>query len=214
MNFISRIISSVILLLIIYIIYFVEDIFFYFFLIICSLIAFYEWVRLKKKLSHNLIGSVFIFYSFYSIYLMKIIDNNVGNILLIYIFLICVSSDLGGYFFGKLFKGPKLIKISPNKTYAGVIGAYFFTSVFTLLILIYENQFLHLTDIKSEKLFLFSILISTISQIGDLIVSFYKRLGKVKDTGNLIPGHGGLLDRIDGMIFAYPFSMIIFNILN
>ena len=126
--------------------------------------------------------------------------------------IICVSTDTGGYIFGKLLKGPKLTKLSPNKTYAGVLGSF-------LLAILITNLFIEFTFEKfsfkfSKEIFLFVLIISLVSQIGDIIISYFKRLSKIKDTGNIIPGHGGILDRIDGMIFAFPFSYIIFLIWN
>ena len=117
-------------------------------------------------------------------------------------------TDIGGYLFGKLFKGPKLTKLSPNKTYAGMIGGYVLSLV--LILLIFKNYFVYQTNILPNfKLILFTVIISTTSQIGDILISYFKRLSKIKDTGKIIPGHGGLLDRADGMIFAFPFSYII-----
>ena len=121
---------------------------------------------------------------------------------------ICISTDIGGYFFGKIFKGPKLTKISPNKTYAGMIGGFFFSILF---ILFYFNYIEHGVTIN---LLIITILISSVSQIGDIIISYFKRLSKIKNTGNIIPGHGGLLDRIDGMIFAFPVYYLIEIIVN
>tara|TARA_Y100000590_G_C15745067_1_gene1021668 strand:+ start:1448 stop:1855 length:408 start_codon:yes stop_codon:yes gene_type:complete len=117
------------------------------------------------------------------------------------IMIVCVSTDIGGYFFGKLLKGPKLIKISPKKTYSGMIGGF-------LLSLISVSVFMGylISEEFSLSLFAFVITISAISQIGDIVISYFKRMAKIKDTGKIIPGHGGLLDRADGMIFAFPFS--------
>ena len=114
----------------------------------------------------------------------------------------------GGYIFGKLLKGPKLTKLSPNKTYAGVIGSFLLSIIITILFFeltlkIYNFRF-------TEETFIFVLVVSLVSQIGDIIISYFKRLSKIKDTGNIIPGHGGILDRIDGMIFAYPFSYLVF----
>ena len=142
---------------------------------------------------------IFSFYSFYEL----VINYDV----LIPLF-ICISTDIGGYFFGKIFKGPKLTKISPNKTYAGMIGGFFFSILF---ILFYFNYIEHGVTIN---LLIITILISSVSQIGDIIISYFKRLSKIKNTGNIIPGHGGLLDRIDGMIFAFPVYYLIEIIVN
>ena len=128
----------------------------------------------------------------------------------LFVIFICISTDIGGYVFGNIFKGPKLTKLSPNKTYAGMIGSYFFAIILSLLLV---NNSGFITEQAYEinlELFVLVMLISTISQIGDLIVSFFKRLSKIKDTGKLIPGHGGLLDRIDGLLFVMPVAYIIF----
>jgi len=123
-------------------------------------------------------------------------------ILLLIITIICVATDIGGYIFGKLFKGPKLTKLSPNKTYAGMIGGFFLSLIF----LSFSLQYFEMT-FTINWLF-FALLVSSVSQLGDIIISYFKRLSKIKDTGKIIPGHGGLLDRVDGMIFAFPFSYI------
>ena len=126
--------------------------------------------------------------------------------------MICIATDIGGYIFGRVFKGPKLIKISPNKTYSGMLGSfilsiivgYFFINEFT-------NYFYYHHAISSNNvssLFL-SLIVSSISQFGDLIVSYFKRLNKIKDTGKILPGHGGLLDRVDGMLFSIPLVYLL-----
>ena len=124
---------------------------------------------------------------------------------LIFIITICILSDIGGYIFGKTFKGKKLTKISPNKTYSGMYGSFLLTILFSL-IYSYSISFIDL-----EIILFTSILISAICQIGDLFISYLKRKAKLKDTGNILPGHGGLLDRIDGILFALPFGLIIIN---
>ena len=149
---------------------------------------------------------VFLIFSFYSIY--KLRNDELGNYYILLITFICIFTDIGGYIFGKLFKGPKLTKLSPNKTYAGMIGGYVLSIFFVMLIL--KNNFIpELIEKLNNNIMLFTFIISTISQIGDILVSYFKRQSKIKDTGKLIPGHGGLLDRADGMIFAFPFSYII-----
>tara|TARA_B100000242_G_scaffold289505_1_gene259448 strand:- start:245 stop:595 length:351 start_codon:yes stop_codon:yes gene_type:complete len=111
-----------------------------------------------------------------------------------------MSTDVGGFVFGKLFKGKKLTKISPNKTYSGLFGSFILAFLSTYLI--FNNSF------DLNKLLLYVFFVSSVSQLGDLIVSKLKRKAKLKDTGNLIPGHGGLLDRLDGYIFAIPIGII------
>ncbi|WP_440907811.1 phosphatidate cytidylyltransferase [Candidatus Pelagibacter sp.] len=145
-------------------------------------------------------GIIFLFFSFYTFY---VVSENKWNIL--FIISICISTDIGGYVFGKIFKGPKLTKISPNKTYAGMIGGYVLSLIFLTLI------FNYIADSKTTQIqfYIMIIIISTVSQVGDIIVSFFKRKSKIKNTGMIIPGHGGLLDRIDGMIFAFPSYYLI-----
>ena len=135
------------------------------------------------------------------------------------ILFICIFTDIGGYVFGKFFKGPKLTKISPKKTYSGVAGGYLSSIIFVTLFFNNFDFISELTKIEvtpqelSFENFILIIYISTASQFGDIIVSFFKRKSNIKDTGKIIPGHGGLLDRIDGMIFAYPAAYLIYKIL-
>ena len=127
----------------------------------------------------------------------------------IYFFHCCVLTDLGGYIFGKILKGPKLTKYSPNKTYSGLLGSFFLS-----LLLIPINSFLILIENYSfMELIFFILIVSGVSQMGDIFISYFKRISKIKDTGRIIPGHGGLLDRIDGMLFAFPIAylLIYFN---
>ena len=127
----------------------------------------------------------------------------------------CISTDVGGYVFGKTLKGPKITKISPNKTYAGMLGGFVLSLLTASLYLSNLHIFLlPNTEYHLEKNIMMIVLcISFISQIGDLIISFFKRKSKIKNTGKIIPGHGGILDRIDGMLFAYPFIYFLIKIL-
>jgi phosphatidate cytidylyltransferase len=164
---------------------------------------------MSKKKSYYLFGFIFLIFSFYTIF--KLINFAGSYHYFLTIMLICVSTDIGGFIFGKIFKGPKLIKISPKKTYAGMIGGYLFSIV--ILNILYSSTYFFSKPVEiTFDIFVFILLVSTISQIGDIIISYFKRISKIKDTGKIIPGHGGLLDRIDGMIFAFPFSYIIFKI--
>ena len=205
-EFIKRFLSSIILIPIVFFFIMKGSYLFNSFISLCFLIAAYEWHKMTKKKSYNFMGFVFLIFSFYSIY--KLINDELGNYYILLITFICIFTDIGGYIFGKLFKGPKLTKLSPNKTYAGMIGGYVLSLV--LILLIFKNYFVYQTNILPNfKLILFTVIISTTSQIGDILISYFKRLSKIKDTGKIIPGHGGLLDRADGMIFAFPFSYII-----
>ena len=153
----------------------------------------------------------FLFFSFYSVYYLR---NDSDIIFFLLTVIICISTDIGGYLFGKTFKGPKLTKISPNKTFSGMIGSFILAVIFGIFFI---NNLANLNFNNSIKisadLIIMILLISLVSQIGDLIISFYKRKSKMKNTGKIIPGHGGLLDRIDGMIFAFPFAFLILKIL-
>ena len=194
------------------------SIFFTFFLFIVFIATSKEWLNMcKKKKLIKFLGVVFLIISFYLAYRLRIEE---GAYVFIFVVLISVFTDIGGYIFGKLLKGPKITRISPNKTFSGVVGG-FMISLFGSLVF-YEHLPVNFSSnfkssfggFNSFDLYLFFIIlmISMISQIGDLIVSYFKRLAKIKDTGRLLPGHGGLLDRIDGIIFAIPFSYLILNL--
>ena len=204
---IKRILSSIILLPTVLFFIIKGSFLFNFFIFICFLITTYEWLKLSKNNLLKLFGTIFIVISFYTIFnIRNEFDRDYFHLLLVVI--ICVSTDIGGYVFGNIFKGPKLTKISPKKTYSGVIGSF-------LLSLIFTNLFLDfLSNVETfeftKEMFLFILLVSLVSQIGDLIISYFKRKSKIKDTGTIIPGHGGILDRIDGMIFALPFAYVFF----
>ena len=204
---IKRILSSIILIPTVLFFIIKGSFLFNFFIFICFLITTYEWLKLSKNSLLKLIGTIFIVISFYTIFnIRNEFDRDYFHLLLVVI--ICVSTDIGGYVFGNIFKGPKLTKISPKKTYSGVIGSFLLSLIFTNLFLDFSS------NVKSfgftKEMFLFILLVSFISQIGDIIVSYFKRKSKIKDTGTIIPGHGGILDRIDGMIFALPFSYVFF----
>ncbi len=186
--------------------------FFIFFLSIVFLISIYEWIKITKNFNTSKItGVIFIFFSIYAAYLFR---NDQGVHIFLFIIVISIFTDLGGYIFGKIFKGPKLTKISPNKTYSGAFGGFFFSIIagFTYFNFFIEN--ITLMDEQYIAVIFFIFLISLISQIGDLIISFFKRIAKIKNTGKILPGHGGLLDRIDGIIFTIPTSFAILNYIN
>jgi phosphatidate cytidylyltransferase len=196
----KRILTSLIIIPITFFIIYKGSVFFILFLIITFFVSSYEWTKLnKKKELIKSFGIIFLILSFYFAYLLRLEQ---GFKIFLFIILISILTDIGGYVFGKTFKGPKLTKISPKKTYAGLIGSFFLSITGGLF-------FVELTDLKSN-LFLYSfiLIISLVSQVGDLVVSYFKRLAKIKDTGKILPGHGGLLDRIDGIVFAIPFAYI------
>ena len=200
----KRILSSLVLIPITLFFIIKGSYLFIFFLMICLSLITYEWYMMSKKKSYSILGFIFLIFSFYSVYKLRINPSN-DYWFLLFITTICVSTDIGGYVFGKILKGPKLTKFSPNKTYSGMIGGYLLSLIF---ITIFVNDISAKVDLPINW-FVFVIFVSSISQIGDIIISYFKRLSKIKDTGKIIPGHGGLLDRVDGMIFALPFSYII-----
>jgi phosphatidate cytidylyltransferase len=156
-----------------------------------------------------ILGLIFLTFSFYSVFLIRndLNENNLSNFLILII--ICVSTDLGGYIFGKTFKGPKLTKISPNKTYSGALGGFVFAIILTIIFTIFIHKFFNIKIELSFHFILMILFLSLVSQLGDLVVSYFKRKSNLENTGNLIPGHGGILDRIDGMIFVFPIFYII-----
>ena len=206
----KRILSSLILIPLSFFFIIKGSYLFNFFLFICFCLTIYEWHMMSKRKIYYLSGIIFLIFSFFLTYSLRNVSNEQSLLFFLFVIIICISTDVGGYIFGNLFKGPKLTKLSPNKTYSGMIGSYFLAIIFSLLLIKNSNLITGKTYDVTLELFVMIILISTTSQIGDLIVSFFKRLSKIKDTGNLIPGHGGLLDRIDGLLFAMPVAYIIF----
>jgi len=200
-EFEKRLLSSLILIPIAIFFIIQGSVFFISFLSILFLATSYEWFKMSKKNNLlRLLGITFLLFSFYATF--EIREENSFKYFL-FIVTICIFTDIGGYVFGKVFKGPKLTKISPNKTYSGVFGSFLLSLISGLIFL---NYFGKGEIVDSDHLFIFLIilLISLISQIGDLIISFFKRKAKLKDTGKILPGHGGLLDRIDGLVFVMP----------
>lgn len=169
--------------------------------------------RIFIKKNSLFLKKIFQFFLFmYLLIFMKIIIDdfidNQPNISwsLVFAITVCILSDVGGYVFGKFFKGKKLTKISPNKTYSGMLGSF-------LLSVAFGAAYSYTISFVDLKIIIFiSFLISLICQLGDLFISYLKRKSGVKDTGNILPGHGGVLDRIDGIIFAVPFGIFLINI--
>ena len=163
--------------------------------------------KFKHKLFRFLYKSISLLYLSLLVFFIFVIESNYINlkVYLLYSVIVAITSDTGGLVFGKIFKGKKLTKISPNKTISGSIGSFVF-SLF-LIFLFYEKLFIY--DLLS--LFIITIIISLTTQLGDLFLSLLKRKAKVKDTSDLLPGHGGFLDRIDGIIFAIPIGVLLLN---
>ena len=198
--------------------------FFYSYIMIVSLIiiAIISWIEfyalISKILKKNILKDKFfrfiyktlsLFYLSGLVYLIFAIESEYSNlkIYLLYSVLVSILSDIGGLVCGKIFKGKKLTKISPNKTISGSIGSFIFSTL--AIPFFYKVQI----DQTLVNLFFITIIISLTSQLGDLFISFLKRKAKVKDTSDLLPGHGGVLDRIDGIIFAIPLGIYLFIII-
>ena len=180
-------------------------------LFVISSILIYEFSNIVKKIFKKNKTSSFIFLNLFIFYiclftsqiyffLVGEFENN--QIVFLFILLICILTDIGGYIFGNIIKGKKLTTISPNKTYAGMFGSFICSLIICALFIIYFDF--------SINFIFFTLLISLVSQVGDLFISYLKRKANTKDTGNFLPGHGGLLDRLDGIIFAIPLGIKIF----
>jgi len=210
----KRIITSVLLFLFAIFCIFINYAIFFIAVIIVSYFAFdeisfiiYRTIRSISNWKHLVFNSVSIFYAFGIFSATAIgIYRLSGPVFFLYILSICICSDLGGYIIGKTIGGKKLIKISPNKTISGSIGSFCF-SILPLLLFYNFNPSKYL---YSTNNFLLCLEISLVCQLGDLFASYIKRKAKVKDTGRILPGHGGILDRVDGMIFAISFVFIYF----
>ena len=216
-NLSKRILTSILLLFLLIFVNF--SFLFKIVLFVISFLLFLEFRNIFKKIftkhlnKNNKDIKYFILNSFVFFYLFLIfattsieLHDTIGSsILFLFIISICIFSDIGGYVVGKTIGGKKLTKISPNKTISGTIGSFIF-SLFSLII--FENFFNYRVELNLNAI-IFTLIISLVSQLGDLIISYLKRIAKIKDTGSLLPGHGGLLDRLDGIIFAIPFSYIL-----
>ena len=220
-NLSKRFFTSVILSTVLLIALFSHKYFWLILLLVASAISLIEFNNLSKKIWKknkivkyfiNTVSYIYLVFFIYSAFKIYILGINFT----IFIILICVFSDIGGSVFGKTIGGKKLTKISPNKTISGSVGSFIF-SFTPIIIFITISSFsnnsefeIYLSDFP--KILYVCLFVSLINQLGDLFISFFKRKAKVKDTGSILPGHGGLLDRIDGMIFSLPISYLIFKI--
>lgn len=199
-----RILTSIILLPIVIYVVLINNIFFLILLFIVLIVSTYEWFIInKKKISIIFIlGVLFLFLSIYlAFYLRGDSDKNLLNFL--WVVFVCIFSDVGGYASGNIFGNKRITKISPNKTYAGMYGSFIF-SIFPIFILyFFSYDLLGINLDLNWKYVLLSLLFSFTCQVGDIIVSYFKRKNKLKNTGKILPGHGGILDRIDGLIFVF-----------
>mgnify|MGYP006133234777 CR=1 FL=1 len=203
----KRILTSIILLPLIIFVIIYNDISFNLLLLSVLTISIYEWFNLnKKKYSiSTLTGYFIISISFAFAFILK--GKNLDDqIIFLWILFVCFFSDIGGYSVGKIVGGKKVTKISPNKTYSGVVGSFLFSLFPVFIFNLISNIDLFYLSLKSIFL---SLLISAFCQLGDITVSYFKRKNKVKDTGHILPGHGGILDRIDGLIFVFIFMGVL-----
>jgi len=180
------------------------------FLFLIFFITNYELFTVFNKKSTILFLDLFLISSLFSIFYLTE-KNNVTLSILLWVIILCICSDIGGYTFGKIFKWKKLTRISPKKTFSGVLGSFMF-SIFSIFIIhhlkIAESASINFLEVK---FFFLAIIFSLVAQIGDLTISYFKRLEKVKDAGRILPGHGGILDRIDGLMFVIILTVIFYK---
>jgi len=200
-NFKKRFFISLLAFPIIYILLY-QKIFSNVLIVIVCLFCVYEWNKIHNKKNYiYLLGLVILLFFFLS--LIKIYNLENYNLNFLWLILIAWLTDIGGYIFGKLFGGPKLIKISPNKTWAGAFGSLILSQFAFLIFFLNPDYKLNL------NIFFFQILLSIIGQAGDILMSYIKRINNKKDASNFIPGHGGFLDRVDGLIWIFIFGYFL-----
>ena len=212
-NLTNRVFTSSILFLLILLMINYEFILIYI-LIVFSVLGLMEFLSMTNKIFINtfykyLSNIIFSFYLFIFCFFFIYFSNLIYLKIILYLLLFsCIASDIGGYVFGKIFKGPKITKISPKKTYSGSLGSFLFTFI------ILSSGTIFFTNNLSYSIFFISILVSLACQVGDLFFSLLKRKANIKDTGDLLPGHGGVLDRVDGLLIGIPIgflTLIIYN---
>ncbi len=205
-----RILTSVILLPILFLATFYSEIYLILLLLLFYFLSMYEIIKNTTNLLFIFFSLILLFFSFYSFYILRG-DTDSSLIIIYWILISTFLSDVGGYSFGKIFKGRKITKISPNKTYSGVLGSFLLSCLSIPLMNLLQLILLKKTIINFLELnfLIITILISLVCQIGDLFVSFLKRKINIKNLSNMLPGHGGILDRIDGLIFVLLFAFIL-----
>ena len=211
----KRSISSLFLMGLVFLSALINNYIFLSILFIVIILSWIEWIKIIEKIRFKKLYRI-IHIMLFLIYLLMafIICFNVFFIdkyFFLTILMICVFSDVGGYVFGKTFGGKKLTKISPKKTISGSIGSFVLSYIGFFVIYLYFSDLLFVR-LQIEALVFIPFFISLFCQLGDLLISYYKRRAKIKNTGNLIPGHGGVLDRVDGSIFALPIGFILISL--
>ena len=212
----KRIITSIIIFPILLLVLINSKLYLIIFLSLFYLLSFYEIYKNSNSLKFTIISNIILFIAFYSFYYLRG-DSNKELIFLCWALFTTILSDIGGYIFGKTFGGKKLTKISPNKTYSGALGSLVLSLLSLPILIFIQKNFLNeiLINFLQLNFYILTLIASLIAQIGDIIVSYWKRRFNIKDTGNIFPGHGGVLDRIDGLIFVLIFLLILkisFNI--
>jgi phosphatidate cytidylyltransferase len=200
-NFKKRFVISLLAFPIIYSLLY-QKIFSNILIVIVCLFCAYEWHKIFKKKNYIYLFGLIIL-SFFFLSLIKIYNLQDFNLKFLWLILITWLTDIGGYIFGKLFGGPKLIKISPNKTWSGAFGSLILSQFACLIFFLDSNYILNF------NIFFLQFLLSIIGQIGDILMSYIKRINSKKDTSNFIPGHGGFLDRVDGLIWIFIFGNLL-----
>ena len=206
----KRIITSIVIFPILLLVLINSKFYLIIFLSVFYLLSFYEVYKNSNSLKFTIISNILLLIAFYSFYYLRG-DTNKELIFLCWALFTTFLSDMGGYIFGKIFGGKKLTKISPNKTYSGAFGSLVLSLLSLPILLLFQKNFLNeiLINFLQLNFYFFTLLISLIAQMGDIIVSYWKRRFNIKDTGKIFPGHGGVLDRIDGLIFVLIFLLIL-----
>ena len=212
----KRIITSIILFITAILCTLISKLIFLVSILVIAYLCFIEWCNINYKYflgrfwTYFLVRVLGLFYLIFAFILGAFFlrgDNLVSIIFFITVLCICICSDIGGYVFGKTFRGKKLTKISPKKTVSGSVGSFIF-SILPIFLINFQN-YIDIDFDFSLKNILFCLILSAVCQLGDLFISYFKRLNKIKNTGRILPGHGGLLDRIDGIIFAIPVASVL-----
>ena len=207
----KRIFTSILLLTILSLAL-ISNIFLFFVLLLLFYLMFIEFNNIFKKIfkkkifyyfiSLSVVNFYLLFFSL-SVFLFLVSNEHNKNIIFLFLLFISISTDTGGFIFGKIFKGKKLTSISPNKTYSGMIGSFLLSILISFIF--FRNLGLNFNYL------LITILLSSVSQIGDLLISYFKRKANIKNSGFFLPGHGGILDRLDGILLALPLGILIIN---
>ena len=170
----------------------------------CSFAIGFFVITKRQKVSLLITGNILLCLFCISFLWLRSLEE-FGRDLMIWLVLAVWFTDIGGFLFGKIFGGKKLMpNISPNKTWSGIIGAILLCGIWGQIWLFYFNAY------GSEIIIIAGFFLAVFAQIGDLSVSFFKRRVGVKDSSKLIPGHGGVLDRLDGLFFTIPMAYFIF----